>query len=141
MRNNRKWAGILGVENAVVEAVEFSDELECVVVFYEHAAPGNWSGGGSRPGFHPPTFVHADAAALSCVCLGVAIQIVCDRAGGFSAGVGCAVELLCGARVLKERRNDRTDGRSSSVSHRGLNCEAVVLTPIEDASASSANPR
>ncbi|MDT2007912.1 ISL3 family transposase [Rhodococcus opacus] len=32
MRNNRIWAGILGVENTVVEAVEFDDELACVVV-------------------------------------------------------------------------------------------------------------
>ncbi|MFD9668686.1 transposase family protein, partial [Rhodococcus sp. NPDC059968] len=38
MRNNRIWAGILGVENTVVEAVEFDDELACVVVSVRPAA-------------------------------------------------------------------------------------------------------
>ena len=32
MRNNRIWARILGVENTVVEAVEFDDDEGCVVV-------------------------------------------------------------------------------------------------------------
>lgn len=94
MRNNRIWAGILGVDDTVVEAVNIDDESGCVVVavrpkstarsrcgMCRRRCPGYDSGHGRRrwralDAGRTPVFVEAWAPRVSCPTHGVVVADV-----------------------------------------------------------------
>ena len=94
MRNNRIWARILGVENTVVEAVEFDDDEGCVVVsvrprsrarsrcgMCQRRCPGYDNGPGRRrwralDAGLASVFIEAQTPRVSCRVHGVVVAAV-----------------------------------------------------------------